>query len=321
MLTGVCVAGVLLGPWCVASFAVVPRAWLESVTISGGSTITRAPRTAIDEDKPAVFQPDPSTSQSRDVPSQRDLHFEGVLENLSSRQRQESFEAIFDQNAWGNPESRSGDGSTEAYTRNSRTLLAYTIKEYGIKDWIDSPCGDCNWQGLVEGIDDVAYLGLDIVPGLIKGNTEKYANRTNMNFKQQDFINEPFPHKPDLILCRDMIQHNSLVDGVRAYYNMEKSGAKYLATTWHQQGAENVMAHNTNQPPGGMYAVNIFLHPFNFSKPEFFIREGGVQEDRKTLGLWKLPALGLGDGQYFDIPDEFYVKAETEVVQVGDLPA
>lgn len=57
-----------------------------------------------------------------------------------------------------------------------------------------------------------------------------------MHFKQQDFINEPFPHQPDIILCRDMIQHNSLVDGVRAYYNMEKSGAKYLATTWHHQG-------------------------------------------------------------------------------------
>jgi hypothetical protein len=64
-----------------------------------------------------------------------------------------------------NAESRSGDGSTEVYTRNARSLLAHTFKEYGIKDWIDSPCGDCNWQGLVDGIDDVAYLGLDIVPG------------------------------------------------------------------------------------------------------------------------------------------------------------
>ena len=80
-------------------------------------------------------------------------------------------------------------------------------------------------------------MGLDIVPQLIEGNKANYVNESNMSFKQQDFINEPFPHQPDLILCRDMIQHNSLVDGVRAYYNMERSGAKYLATTWHQQGA------------------------------------------------------------------------------------
>ena len=79
------------------------------------------------------------------------------------------------------------------------------------------------------------------------------------------------------------------------------------------------MGHNTNQPPGGMYFVNIFLHPFNFSRPEFFIREGHKEKDQKVIGLWKLPALGLGDGQYFNIPDELYVKAETEVVRVSGM--
>ena len=80
------------------------------------------------------------------------------------------------------------------------------------------------------------------------------------------------------------------------------------------------MGHNTNIPgPGGMYYVNIFLHPFNFSMPDYFIREGGVQADNKTIGLWKLPALGMGDGKFFDIPAEAYVKAETELVHVKDL--
>ena len=66
-----------------------------------------------------------------------------------------------------NSESVSGAGSTEFYTRNARTLLAHTLTEYGIKDWIDSPCGDCNWQHRVEGFGNVSYLGLDIVPGKI----------------------------------------------------------------------------------------------------------------------------------------------------------
>lgn len=65
-----------------------------------------------------------------------------------------------------NEESVSGDGSTEFYTRNARTLLAHTFTEYGIKDWIDSPCGDCNWQPRIEGFANVSYLGLDIVPGV-----------------------------------------------------------------------------------------------------------------------------------------------------------
>ena len=65
-----------------------------------------------------------------------------------------------------NEESVSGDGSTEFYTRNARTLLAHTFTEYGIQDWIDSPCGDCNWQPRIEGFANVSYLGLDIVPGV-----------------------------------------------------------------------------------------------------------------------------------------------------------
>ena len=85
------------------------------------------------------------------------------------------------------------------------------------------------------------------------------------------------------------------------------------------------MGQNVNQPPGGMYYVNIFLHPFNFSKPEFFIREGhsppGFAEDEKFIGLWRLPALGLGDGQYFNMPQESYDKADTSVVQTKDMPA
>ena len=85
-----------------------------------------------------------------------------------------------------------------------------------------------------------------------------------MSFKQQDFINEPFPHQPDLILCRDMIQHNSLVDGVRAYYNMERSGAKYLATTWHQQGASPasvcaLQGDPFREIPSGNYLCRVFF--------------------------------------------------------------
>lgn len=84
-------------------------------------------------------------------------------------------------------------------------------------------------------------------------------------------------------------------------------------------GEDQIMTHNSNQPAGGMYFVNIFLHPFNFSKPEYFIREGGDQPDQKTLGLWRLPALGLGDGQYFDMPEESWLKAENEIVNVRDM--
>lgn len=83
---------------------------------------------------------------------------------------------------------------------------------------------------------------------------------------------------------------------------------------------DDIINHNHNVAPGGMYPVNVFLHPFNFSKPEFFIREGVNQPDQKTLGLFKLPVIGMGDGQPFVIPDELYVKAEHEIVFLKDFP-
>lgn len=72
------------------------------------------------------------------------------------------------------------------------------------------------------------------------------------------------------------------------------------------------MGHNTNQPPGGMYNVNVFLHPFNFTVPEFFIRDGDIEN--KTLGVWKLPALGLGDGKFFELSEHIWEEFQHRVI-------
>ena len=108
--------------------------------------------------------------------------------------------------------------------------------------------GDCNWQPLTEGIDNVDYLGLDIVPAIIDANRAKYAGRPSLSFAALDFVNAPLPHAADLVLCRDMVQHNTLKDGVRAYANIEASGAKYLVTTSHDVGGPNVNVNHNIKP-------------------------------------------------------------------------
>lgn len=91
-----------------------------------------------------------------------------------------------------------------------------------------------------------------------------------------------------------------------------------LTSTTCDAGKQDPMSHNANQPPGGMYFVNIFLHPFNFSKPEFFIRDGATW-DNKTIGVWKLPALGLGDGSFFDISEHDWALATDNLVYTKDM--
>jgi hypothetical protein len=136
-------------------------------------------------------------------------------------------------------ESRSGLGSELQYTVNARRLLERALRDLNVSSWIDAPCGDCNWQPAVRGIERVRYLGLDIVPELIANNNQRYADRPNFSFAVQDFVVIPLPFTPDLILNRDMIQHQSLRDGVRAYANLEASGATYLVTTWLDGDAPN----------------------------------------------------------------------------------
>ena len=87
------------------------------------------------------------------------------------------------------------------------------------------------------------------MPAVIDANRAKYAGRPSLSFAALDFVNAPLPHAADLVLCRDMVQHNTLKDGVRAYANIEASGAKYLVTTSHDVGGldDNV---NHNIKPG-----------------------------------------------------------------------
>ena len=69
--------------------------------------------------------------------------------------------------------------------------------------------------------------------------------------------------------------------------------------------------------------MNIFLHPFNFSAPEFFIREGPAGRDEgygKFVGFWRLPALGEGDGRGFNISNADWQRAQLAMVETPVAP-
>lgn len=130
-----------------------------------------------------------------------------------------------------------------------------------------------------------------------------------------------------LIIFRDGVQHNTVKDGVRALVNLEASEAKYLVTNWHPETGRGVfVAHNTvnmDVPFGGAYPINVFAHPFNFSRPEFLISEGvgGVNADGKLVGVWKLPVLWKGDGKRLLLPDSLGERVRREDVSISDVEA
>jgi hypothetical protein len=56
----------------------------------------------------------------------------------------------------------------------------------------------------------------------------------------------------DLVMTRDMLQHNDLESALKIVRNVEQSGAKYYLTNFHSNTDEN-----RNIGPGGYYAINV----------------------------------------------------------------
>jgi hypothetical protein len=58
--------------------------------------------------------------------------------------RAEAFRTIYEQNRWASAESRSGNGSTLAYTADLRKALAQSVARLNVGRLLDAPCGDFN---------------------------------------------------------------------------------------------------------------------------------------------------------------------------------
>ncbi|MFG2434644.1 hypothetical protein [Streptomyces sp. NPDC048508] len=99
------------------------------------------------------------------------------------------FSGIYRGNLWGNPESRSGWGSTLGGPNGTQALRAQLpslIDEFEIKSIVDVPCGDLNWLSTLN-LDTIDYLGVDIVDDLIATNSQHYSS-PNRRFKQADLL-------------------------------------------------------------------------------------------------------------------------------------
>lgn len=194
------------------------------------------------------------------------------------------FERIYENNVWGNVESRSGDGSDLSGTAKMRDALAPLLREMNIRSILDLPAGDFNWMRLMdlEGID---YIGGDIVEKIVEKNQAFYG-RNNIQFGRMDARTDALP-RVDLILCRDMLVHCSFADCWSSLANFRRSGSIYLLTT-------TFTARDPNKDivTGQWRPLNLQRPPFSFPRPIRLIVEdcaewNGLWAD-KCLGLWRL---------------------------------
>jgi hypothetical protein len=200
---------------------------------------------------------------------------------LTRRSLSTVFSEIYHTNAWQDPESVSGRGSTLARTKVIMSQLPLLLQELQTQVLLDAACGDFNWMRHVD-MGNVRYVGVDIVPDLISRNRERYEAQRR-TFILADVTRDRLPDA-DVILCRDSLIHLSFRRIHATINNFKRNGAQYLLCTTHNSVMENV-----DCPDGSWRSVNLQLSPFNFPKPLKVVVEDA--ELGKWLGVWRLEDL------------------------------
>jgi SAM-dependent methyltransferase/predicted O-methyltransferase YrrM len=197
------------------------------------------------------------------------------------------FERIFNDNSWGERESRSGPGSSLAQTATLRRELPALLAKVGAHSVLDAPCGDWNWMRHVD-LGPLKYVGADIVPRLVAENRARWGS-PHRRFLVLDITADTLP-QVDVIICRDALVHLSFDDAARAVANFCRSRSTYLLTTTFPNHRPNAPAATGEWRP-----LNLELGPFFFPAPIAVLNEDCTEGDGtyadKSLGLWLLEDL------------------------------
>lgn len=202
--------------------------------------------------------------------------------------RETLFTKIFQQNDWGNNESRSGPGSTITYTENLRNRLPELVTKYNVESILDIPCGDFNWMNKVNLPSNVNYTGGDIVADLIDHNKQNYS-APNIQFQVMDLLTSKLP-TVDLVICRDCLFHFPIEDNIVALNNIKASKSRYLLLTGFPMVTENMTTEL-----GKYFPYNYALPPFNFTDPLDAVDDWIQGYDTRSMFLYDIAKLKTQD--------------------------
>ena len=191
------------------------------------------------------------------------------------------FTEIYSNNLWTSQQSVSGIGSEYSNVLKLIEELPVLLKKYNINSMLDIPCGDYNWMQHVD-LNNISYIGADIVDDLVKSNTEKHPS---VDFRVLDITSDKLP-MVDLVFTRDCLGHLSNENVLKAIKNIKDSNSKFLLATSFTK-----YNHNTDIKDGGWKCINLMIAPF-FLNPIYLInedcKEGYPHYNDKCMILFKL---------------------------------
>jgi hypothetical protein len=181
------------------------------------------------------------------------------------RELERIFEDIMALNRWSGDESRSGPGSTLAYTCNLRHQLEVFVKAFGVTTFFDAPCGDFHWMKEVPFPPGVNYVGGEIASSLVAQNAARYASPSR-KFIAFDIAADAFP-RCDVWFCRDCLFHLPDVLIFRALANFCASQIPLLMMTNHINATGFL---NSDVAAGEFRLVDFYIEPFNLPRDVLF---------------------------------------------------
>ena len=215
------------------------------------------------------------------------------ISNSRVNNTESTFRRIFNENTWGSEESVSGVGSTLDQTSLLIRALPGVLRQLGVKELLDAPCGDFNWMRHVD-LSSIEYTGADIVDELISANS--VLERPGVSFRKMNVICDTIPQF-DAIICRDCLVHFSFNDVFRTLTNLANSGSDYLLATTFPG-----FMRNRDIETGDWRALDMQALPFCLPKPILLIREGCTEADgifqNKSLGVWRMKDVARAAGSF-----------------------
>jgi len=204
---------------------------------------------------------------------------------ISSLKGKNKFSYIYKNSYWQNKidGSKSGSGSNNSSTKSISYELNKFIYEKKIKSILDIPCGDWNWMRNIN-LDNILYLGCDIVDEVISENKKNYSKK-NIKFETKDILSDKLPDA-DLIIVRDLLVHLGDKDILSFINNIKKARFNYLAITSYDHTLKNSKGTlDDNWRP-----LNLTIEPFNLREPDLKIDDScndTEDEKFKKLYVWK----------------------------------
>jgi len=207
----------------------------------------------------------------------------------------ENLKAVFEERSWSKGRadtSLSGFNASLRATRRLRAALPQIFVRYGIKSFVDAPCGDWFWMQHVD-LSGIDYTGWEISQRLVDLNQQN--KQQNVAFVMGNITSDPLSCA-DLVMCRDTLVHLKFDKRWDFFENFVASGSTYLLSThWFVQG--NAWVYRN----GGEKPISFLAEPFSFGEPLEWVAETAdklpdnraewADSRNRAMGLWHRDAI------------------------------